>query len=447
VRVNPKKMEINMSFISRTKQIFLSLFISFLFATSLFSQQLLDGIAAIVDDDIILRSEVTQAAYIMAMQMKIDPVKNPTEFAKLKKSALENLINRNLLLIQAKKDTIKADEHQVDAYLQQEMQKNIQQVGGEKKLEEYFGTTLSKIRRQYREEIEKNLIISAVQNQKLANVKVSPREVEAFFKTHKDSIGQVKETVDISHILIEAQPGKDARKKAMDRITMIRKKIMDGADFAEMAKEFSDDPGSAARGGDLGFMSRGDFVRPFEEAAFNLKPNEISGIVETEYGFHIIQLLEKRGDKIHTRHILVALKPTKEDEIAAANKIKKIYSELKNGADFAKMVEKYSQDESTNKQQGHLGTFEIDQLRQTAKEFVFALKGVKVGGYSDPVKTKYGFHILKLNSREQPRELDLKKDWDKIQQMALAFKKQQEFKKYLQEIKEGIYIEIKPAMS
>ncbi|NOY60904.1 MAG: hypothetical protein GXO75_18500 [Calditrichaeota bacterium] len=436
-----------MSFLFRKKQILLSLFISLLFATSLFSQQLLDGIAAIVDDDVILHSEVTQAAYIMAMQLQIDPVKNPKEFAKLKKSSLENLINRNLLLIQAKKDTIKADEHQVDGYLQQEMQKNIQQMGGEDKLEEYFGTTLSKIRRQYREEIEKNLIISAVQNQKLANVKVSPREVESFFKTHKDSIGQVKETVDISHILIEAQPGEKARKKALDRIKMIRKRIMDGANFAEMAKEFSDDPGSASRGGDLGFMSRGDFVRPFEEAAFNLKPNEISGIVETEYGFHIIQLLERRGDKIHTRHILVALKPTKEDEVAAANKIKKIYNELENGADFVKMVEKYSQDESTNKQQGHLGTFEIDQLRQTAKEFVFALKGVKVGGYSHPVKTKYGFHILKLNSREQPRELSLKKDWDKISEMALAYKKQKEFKKYLEEIKEGIYIEIKPAMS
>ena len=123
------------------------------------------------------------------------------------------------------------------------------------------------------------------------------------------------------------------------------------------------------------------------------------------------------------------------------------YNELENGADFVKMVEKYSQDESTNKQQGHLGRFGIDQLRQTAKEFVFALKGVKVGGYSAPIKTKYGFHILKLNSRELPRELSLKKDWDKISAMALEYKKQQEFKKYLEEIKEGIYIEIKPAMS
>jgi len=407
------------------------------------AQTVLDRIVAIVDDDIILESEVAQGIYLLAMQMGIDPVKQPKETEKLRKATIENLINQKVLLIQAEKDTVKADEKQVDAYLQQQMQSVIQQLGGEDKVEEYFGMTLSRVRRTYREQIEENLRIAAVREKKLATVNVTRREVEQFFATHKDSIGQLKETVDISHILIEPKPGEKARKEALAKIKSIRERILNGEDFAELAKKYSDDPGSASRGGDLGFMSRGDFVREFEEAAFKLKPGEVSDIVRTEFGYHIIKLEERRGEKIHARHILVSVKPTKEDEIAAAQKIKEIYKELKNGADFNELVKKYSDDKSTKDENGHLGTFEIDQLRETAKEFIFALSGIKPGEYSDPVKTKYGFHILRLNRRESPRQLSLEKDWDRIQQMALNYKKQKEFQKYLQELKKDIYIEIK----
>lgn len=411
--------------------------------SSLFSQQPLDKIAAIVDDDIILESEVVQAAYLIAMQMQIDPTKDMAKFLELKNTALENLINRKLLLIQAEKDTIVADERQVEGYLQQQMQNNIQQVGGEEKLEEYFGAPISKIRRQFREEIVNNLVIQAMQQQKLANVKVSRREVENFYHTMADSEATVKETVDISHILIEPEPGEEAIRNALKKIETIRERILAGEDFAELAKQFSEDPGSATRGGDLGFMSRGDFVAPFEQAAFALKPGEISDIVESEYGYHIIKLEDKRGEKIHTRHILIAPQPTEADLVKAAEKIKTIYAELKAGANFYEMVEKYSMDMSTKNQRGHLGTFEIDQLRQTAKEFIFALDRVEVGEYSEPVRTQYGFHVLRLNSREAARKLSLEKDWDRIEAMAIEQKKQREFEKLLQAIRDQVYVEIK----
>jgi peptidyl-prolyl cis-trans isomerase SurA len=155
-----------------------------------YGQNLLDKIVAIVDDDIILYSEVTQSAYLMAMQLGIDPQKAPDRFQKLEQQTLENLINQKLLLIQAEKDTIEANEREVDNYLEQQMASVIQQLGGEDKVEEYFGTTMSRIRRNYREDIEKNLRIQTVQQQKFANVKVTRREVEEFFKTHRDSIGK-----------------------------------------------------------------------------------------------------------------------------------------------------------------------------------------------------------------------------------------------------------------
>ncbi len=420
------------------------IFLVMILTGAVFAQQPLDKIAVIIDDDIILWSEITQAAYLYAMQMEIDPVKNQKEFKKIQEQTLQDLINQRLLLIQADKDTIEADENQVEMYTQQQMQNVIQQLGGEEKTEAYFGTTLSKIRRNYREEIEKNFRISAVRDQKLADVTVTRREIREFYKAKKDSIGMLPETVDISHILIEVQPGEEARQETLSKIKEIRQKILAGGDFEKLAKEFSQDPGSAARGGDLGFMSRGDFVRPFEEAAFSLQQGEISEVVETEFGFHIIKLEEKRGDRIHCRHILLPIEPTREDEVEAAEKIKSIYKMLQNGEDFVELVEKYSEDVNTIQQKGYLGTFQMEELKSRAKEFTYALDGIGPGEYSDPVRTKFGFHILMLNSRQESRELDWEKDRDKIENMALEYKKQQVYKEWIKELEKNVYIEIKP---
>jgi len=414
-----------------------------LFFSNCFSQQYLDRIIAIVDDDIILESEITQAAYYMAMQMGTDPIKNPKRYQELKKLALDNLITKKLLLIQADKDTVEADERQVDNYLQTEMQNIVQQVGGEEKIEETLGMSMSKFRRTRREEIEKDLRVNMVKEQKFMNITVTRREVENFYKTHKDSIGNIKETVDISHILITSKPGQKAREEAFQKIKGIRKEILDGGDFATLAKKYSEDPGSAANGGDLGFVSRSTLVREYAEAASRLSAGEISDIVETQFGYHIIRLDEKRGDKIKTTHILITIKPTKEDDITAAQKIKDIHAQLINGADFAEMVKEYSEDESTNKQGGHLGRVEVDQLKNMAKEFVFALQDVKPEHYSDPVKTQYGFHVLKLNAKEDAREYSIDKDRELIENMALEYKKQKEFQKWINDIKKEVYVEVK----
>ncbi|MBN1479845.1 hypothetical protein EH223_18220 [candidate division KSB1 bacterium] len=406
-------------------------------------QELLDRIVAIVDDEIILESEVTQMAWLMTAQLGIDPSKNQEKFMEFRKIAAQNIVTKELLVIQADKDTIEAEERQIEAYLEQQMQTAIQQAGGQEKLEEVFGMPLSRIRRNYREDIEKELRAKAVQDQKLMNVSVNRREVKDFYRTMKDSLGRRNETIDISHIIIEAKPGEKARIEAMEKAINIRKRLLDGEDFAELARTTSDDQASAQRGGDLGFMAREDFVREYAEAAFALQPGEISDIVESQFGFHIIKLEEKRGEKIHTRHILISIKPTQEDQIAAAEKIKSIHGQLVNGADFVEMVEQYSDDASTKNDRGHLGTFEVDQLRSMAKEFVFALDDVEVGEISEPVKTEYGFHILKLNSREDAREIDFDKDYDQIQEMALQYKKQQELKKWIDQMKKEIYIEYK----
>jgi peptidyl-prolyl cis-trans isomerase SurA len=194
-------------------------------------------------------------------------------------------------------------------------------------------------------------------------------------------------------------------------------------------------------------MSRGEFVRDFEEAAFKLEAGAISEVVGSQFGFHIIQMVERRGEKINTRHILITPKPSREDEIAAADTIKAIAAQLKQGADFEQLVARYSQDENSKEDKGHLGFFEIEQLRERAKELVYATTGLKAGEYSDPVRTQYGFHILRVNRREEARELDFKKDYDRIQRLALDYKTGLAFNAWIEELKKDVHVEIKDDLS
>ncbi len=407
-------------------------------------QQVLDGIAAIVDDDIILISEVSQGAYLLAMQLGIDPTRQTAEFEKLKKETLDNLITQKVLLTEAEAETVKVDENQVNQLLDQQMKGLLQQLGSEKKIEEYFGQPVSKVRRSYREEIENNLKIRNLQQQKFADLKVNRREVEQFFATHKDSLPSLTESVNISHILIQVKPSSEAEQQAFEFAQKLRKRILAGEDFATLAKQYSQDPGSASRGGELGFMSRGDFVPEFETAAFALEPGQVSDIVKTRFGYHIIQCIDKRGDKINVRHILISVPVLAKDEQAALKKITEIRREIvEGGKSFEEMARKYSDDETSKEQGGLLGWFEMDKFSETAQEFRAVAETLKVGEVSAPFKTKYGYHILRMNARQEARPLSLEKDWDKIEAMALEMKRRKRFKEWVDQLKKRIYIEVK----
>ena len=211
---------------------------------SALTQDVFDRIAAIVDDDIILESEVLQGAYFLAMQQKINPETDAEKFEQLKQNALDNLIVQEIMLTKAEEDTVVPDPAQIESYLEQQMQTILQQLGSDDKVEEYFGLPIRKIRRNYEQEITKNLTVRMVQEQKFADVQVSRNDVERFFEAQKDSLPSRKETVDISHIFLKVKPGDEARNSALNRINEIKNRLEEGEDFAELAQQFSDDPGS-----------------------------------------------------------------------------------------------------------------------------------------------------------------------------------------------------------
>ncbi|RMD99833.1 MAG: parvulin peptidyl-prolyl isomerase [Calditrichaeota bacterium] len=423
------------------QKVFLFLALVFSLTVAARSQEVLDRIVAVVDDNIILQSELDQLTFQFALQNGIDPRKQPEKFEDLRKKVLDQMVVQKILLVKAKQDSVEIDQRRVDKLLEEQINAMVQQLGSPEKLEEYFGTSLRRIRRNIRKEIEERSLVESLQAQKFSQVPVSRREVEEFYKTMKDSLPTLPARVHISHILMPVEPSAEAKRKAMAKIKEVQKKLQAGEDFAKLAKEYSDDKGSAQRGGDLGFTQRGDFVRPFEEVAFNLKPGEISDIVETQFGYHIIQLLDRRGEKIRARHILARVPLTTEDEKRTVHFLDSLRTAIMDGKiTFAEAAKRYSKDETTKDKGGDLGWFEIPQLQ--VKEFREVVDQLKPGEISRPIKTQFGYHLVLLNERQEKRKLSLDKDWETISNFAQTAKRSREFQKWVDEIRKDLYIKI-----
>ena len=418
--------------------IILTLLLSFHMTTA---QEILDKIVAVVDNKIILQSELNQFSYQTAIQRGIDPRKNIEQFNELRQNALNNLVDQKVLLTKAQEDSLAVDERQVEQVLEDRLKVLIQQLGTEKKVEEYFNQPIRKIRRTLRQDISEGLLVRSIQQQKVRKVKVSRREIEHFYQAMQDSLPKLKESVKLSHILLNVRAGEEALSKARQKTISIQQSIKAGEKFTELAQKYSEDPGSAKRGGELGFIQRGDFVREFEEVAFALEPGNISDIVQTQFGFHIIQLIDRRGEKINARHILISVVISEADAERTQAQVENIRSEIASGKiTFEEAAQKYSTDITTNEKGGSLGWFEIDQLQ--VEEFIEVAKRLQPGKTSQPVKTQFGFHLVRLDERREPRQFNITDDWQQLEEMALAQKSENDFKNWLNSIKDEMYIKI-----
>jgi peptidyl-prolyl cis-trans isomerase SurA len=405
------------------------------------AQEALDRIVAVIDDQIILQSELLQYAYQLAFQMGIDPRQQEEKFKQLREGALESLIAQKVLLTKAKEDSVTVDPRQVDQVLEERLKAMVEQLGSEEKVEEYFGQPLRKVRRTLREGIEEGLLVRNLQQQKFREIKVSRREVEEFYHTMKDSLPGIKASVRLSHVLLNISPGDDAVATARAKIDTLLRRVRNGEDFGALAKMYSQDPGSAKNSGELGFIQRGDFVREFEEVAFALQPGEISEVVRTQFGFHVIQLIDRRGEKVNVRHILIQLGTTKEDEKRTEAFARQLREEILAGnIPLEEAAKKYSGDKTTSDQGGNLGWFELDQLKVPA--FKEAARTLQPGEISQPLKTQFGFHLVRLDERRDPRRFTLEQDWQQIQELALSYKSEQEFQKWLAGLKSQLYIRV-----
>ncbi len=412
-----------------------------IFSLPAFSQQVLDKIIAVVDNEIILQSELEFQTSIFASQRQIDP-KTPG----LQQQILNSMIEEKLMYAQAELDSIIVSEDEVNQRIDYQINIFTQQYGSIANIEKIYGMSIDRIKRELRDDVRKSLMSQRLQEKKFGRLQATKREVEEFFSLYKDSIGVIPEKVTIYHIFQNPKASEKLKKKFRDKALALLDSVKAGKDFAELARKYSDDPGSASQGGDLGFVKKGVFYPEFEEAAFKLNVGEISGVVESPVGFHIIQLLERRGESINTRHILVKIKADETSDLQTIEFLTEIRDSIVKGIQsFEYYAKKYSEDKDSAPFGGELGTFYISQLD---KSLLDAIGKLKEGDISYPKRLEYGagtygYHLVWLKSRIPQHKADLEQDYNEIKKLAEENKRQKEYRKWIEQIKENIYWEVR----
>lgn len=404
-------------------------------------EETIDRVVAVVDDEIILESEILQyMQYSMGASGSLDSL-SAEQLNVLSGQVLDDLIAQKLLLTRARYDSISVSQKEVDRELDNRMANLIEQVGGQDKLESYYGMPLPKIKRQFRPLVEETLLIERIRRQHLASVRVSRSEVIEFWESIKDSVPPLRDAIRLAHILLQDRVSEASVEAAIARADSAKQIIESGQmTFEEFASRFSDDAGSAARGGKLGTTNRGDLVPEYEAAAYELEPGELSAPTVSQFGVHLIRLNERTGEKINSDHILFKVTPAAADEAQTMADAESLVVRLRGGDDFAELALNLSTDTKTSANGGDLGWFSPEELPD---EFKAPIEGKQKGEYSDPFRTIFGVHIVKVTDRVFSRAITLNEDYSRIEQMALAKKQDEEFKKWIDKLAKETYVERK----
>jgi peptidyl-prolyl cis-trans isomerase SurA len=401
-------------------------------------QETLDRIVAVVGKEYILLSDLNAQAEFYAYNNKVDP-----STPGLREQVLDAMVNEKLVLAEALVDTTLSvtDEEisqQLDALIAQRVA--LPQIGSEKKLEEMYGMPISKMKREFRDDMRKQILVQKLQQARFGVMQVSRREVEEFYQTFKDSLPSVPEELELYHIMRIPRIGESSRKAVYAKAQSVLDSIRAGGDFADFARRYSEDKGTAADGGDLGSWRRGQFVKEFEEIVFSLKDKQISDIVETSRGYHIIQLMDRQGELVHARHILFRIGVDStgvKETVAFLNTLK---DSVRAGASFSELAKRHSEDKESGPQGGFIGRYTVDQFDQT---LLAAVSGRASGDITDPVEvstgSSIGYHIIYVKERVPGHAMNLADDWKRIEQLATSYKKNSEYQKWLKKLRGEIY--------
>ena len=420
-------------------------------ATSAMAQGpiLLDKVISKVGSEYILLSELEgQYAYIKESNPEV------TEDAKCE--MMENLIAQKIIVYQARLDSIEVSDEELDAQLSYRFESILRQMNGDEEFfQDYYGATINEMKERYKEEQKQQILSERMQQKLIAEVQITPSEVKEFFDQFPtDSLPYLNSEVEVSELVLKPLVNEEERQTALDRMKEIQKELnTESADFAEIAKKYSQDPGSGKRGGDLGFAKRGTFVPAFEAAAYDLKEGMMTDIVETEFGFHIIQLLERRGNTIHTRHILIKPIITSADNELAKAKLEEIKTEIvADSISFERAVKKYgAKDVPSFSNSGRMKNpatqntfFETNQLEA---DIYLEIIDLDVEGVSNAMEVlsptgEYSYRIVQLKSLTKPHRANLKEDYDKISKFAKESKKSQYFNDWVTKKLKTTYISV-----
>ncbi|MBM3265563.1 MAG: peptidylprolyl isomerase, partial [candidate division Zixibacteria bacterium] len=282
-----------------------------------------------------------------------------------------------------------------------------------------------------------------LEEERFGQIRVTGLEVQKYFETYQDSLPQKQSLVSLSHIMMTVKPGPEREAAVRERITRIAQQIREGGDFAEAARQYSEDLASAKNGGDLGFFSRGTFVDAFEDAAFSLKPGETSDIVRTRFGFHLIRKEEQSGDQVRVRHIFLQLSLKPEDDVRTEQQLAFLRERILSGREsFENAARKYSEDIESSEKGGSIGEYNISELQPLYQSIVDTLD---VAAVSMPVKIQDAgettYHLLRIDKRTGGGKLNIQDDYETVSNLARQNKWQKERKRWLNDLRAELHID------
>jgi len=421
-----------------SKKIFSICFLSFSFSQN--DVQYIDGVAAIVEDHIILKSDLIQMVNMAAIQNKIDPRTAPDAFIQLQSSVIQSMVDQKIMLEMAEIDSIVVDEKEVNQALDQQIQMLVAQAGGESQAEAALGQPIKDFRREFWYDMQDRMISERYQQQLLSAVVVTRSEVKQFYKTYKDSLPALPMMAKVRHLQVPIKPGAAAKRKTKSFLFDLKTQIVTGsASFSDLASAHSLDP-SKNNGGELGWVKRGSLVKNFETTAFTIELGEVSDPLETEFGYHILETLEKQGDKIRVRHILMSPEITKEDNERAYNLALSIKDSATALDEFKGLVKKHSSDKTTADIGGDLGW--IDPSNYAVPEIGQAIKYINVGSCSPPINSSIGFHLLWVDGLKKGGRPNLIDHWAEVESMALNKKKMDWYQGWISGARKNFHIQI-----
>lgn len=413
----------------------------------------IDEIVWVVGDDAILRSDIeTQRLYMLNEGQRFDG----DPYCVIP----EQLAIQKLYLNQAKIDSITANENQVIQSVDQWMNMAVNQMGSREKLEEYMGKKFSQIKEERKETVREQQIVQQMQQKLIGEIKLTPSEIRKYFnQLPQDSLPTIPTTVEVQIVTMEPKIPFEETDAIKARLRDFTEQVNTGKmEFSTLARLYSEDPGSSVRGGELGFMSKTQLLPEFANVAFNLKDSKrVSQIVQTEYGYHIIQLIEKRGDRINCRHILLKPKVSDKELTEATTRMDSLYNDLK--------AEKFSFDEAAtfvsadkdtrnnkglmvnqNYESSNYGTpkFEMQELPQEIGKVVYQMQ---VGDISKPFtmltdKQKEVVAIVKLKARVEGHKANLADDFQAMKQLVESRKREELLNDWIRKKQKTTYIRI-----
>ena len=412
--------------------------------------QPVDKIEAILGDEIILTSEI-ESQYLQYLSQ------GNTKSSEIRCQIIEDLLFQKLLINQAKLDSLVVSNEEVETEINKRVSYFESQLGSVEKVEDYFGKSKAEIELELSKVIKDQFLAQRMQIQLTSSIKVTPAEVKDAYALLSDAeIPTIPTQVEVAQIVIKPKITNEQKDEIRAKLNSFRERMYNGEDFKMLATLYSDDPGSATKGGELGFVNRGELVPEFERVAFRLKEGEISEVVESQFGYHIVQLIERRGEQINVRHILIKTKVNATALYAAKLKIDSIASQINEGElTFDEAVSKYSDDENKNNgglllNPNTMSTLLIlDDMAPTLRLVVENLAEGRVSAPSvmQMQDENKAYRILRLNKRIETHKGNLVEDFSKIKEYSMNAKKQEALEKWMNKKIAKTYIRLSDALS